>query len=232
MPSSGPAVSGVPRLRRFLCADPTHEASYRCRDRHCQSASYAHSYGCAQYRRATCTGPRDAKGHESNESAQHYRQGASGGRDQQESDYRQHSSGREAQRRVERRLYRASQDGSHAELVTGMGAERIRSRERFGDLAGQLYWEPAFDIDRGQFLLLALWMRLELAEFLFEIGSLNISLGADGHVLAGGHRHSAGNQCGYGRREYETRGGSGCNYADGNARHRNDSIIGTEYGSS
>jgi hypothetical protein len=102
-------------------------------------------------------------------------------------------------------LYGTSLNGSHAELVTGMGAERIRSRERFGNLAGQVDRKSTFDVDRGQFLSLALRMCLELAALLVEVGSLNISLRADGYVFSGGHRHRAGDQGGYRRREHETR---------------------------
>ena len=201
-------------------------------DRHRQSASYANSYSGSEYRRASRTRSCDAKGHQSKESAHHYCRGPNSGRDQQESDNRQHSSGREAHRRVERRLDWTSRDGSHAELVTRMCPERIRSRESFGDLVGQLEWKPTFDIDRGQFLLLGLWMGLQLAALLFEVGPLNVSLRADRNVFACSHRHGAGNQCGYGRCEHETRRSSSCNYSDRNARDRNNSIIGAEHGCS
>src|ERR1700674_4020455 len=110
-----------------------------------------------------------------------------------------------------------------------MGAERIRGRERFGDLAGQVDWKTSFDIDRGQLLPLALRMRLEFAPLLVEVSSLNISLRADGYVFPCGHRHCAGDQGGYGRREHETRRGSSSNHTDRNARDGDDSIIGTEY---
>jgi hypothetical protein len=205
-------------LYYLLSPDPADEPTNRGSDRHRQSASYANSYGCSQYRRAAGTRPGDAKRHQSKESAHHYCRCSSSGRDQQESDYRQHSSCGEAHRRVERRLDWTSRDRSHAELVTGMRPERIRSRERFGDLVGQLDWKPTFDIDRSQLLLLGLWMRLQLASFLVEVGSLNVSLRADGNVFACSHRHGPGNQRGYGRGEHETRRGSGCNHADGDAR--------------
>jgi len=129
-------------------------------------------------------------------------------------------------------LHGTSQDRGHAELVTRMGAERIRSRERLGDLAGQFDWEPTFDIDRCQLLLLDVWMRLELSAFLVEVGSLNVSLRADRYVFACGHRHSACDQGGYGRREDETGRGSSSNHTDRDARDRNNSIVGAEYGGS
>ena len=200
-------------------------------DRHCQSASHANSHSGSKYRRATRARTCDAKRYQRKESAQHHRRGPSSGRDQQERDYRQHSSGGEAQRRVESRLSWTSRDGGHAELVTGMRPERIRCGERFGDLVGQLAWKPTFDIDRSQLLLLGLWMGLELCALLVEVGLLDISLRADRNVFARGHRHSAGDQRGDCRREDETRRRSSCNYANCHAGHRDDSVIGAEYGS-
>ncbi len=180
--------------------DPTNQVTHHGCGRHRQSASHENSYGCAQYRRTPGSGPSDTKRREGNESAYHHRCRPSTGRDQQEGGNRQHGTSREAQRRIDRRLDGASQDGSHAEVVTGVRAERVGSRESIGDLAGQLLGKPTFDIDGGQFLLLDVWMRLELSSLLVEVSSLNISLRADRYVLARSHRHGSGDQCGCGRR--------------------------------
>jgi len=168
------------RLRPDATDKPTHHGG----DRHRQTPSNQDSYSRAQNRRASCTGSSDTKRHKSEEGACHHRPGPSGIRDQQKRDYRQECSGREAQRRIDRRLDGTSLDGGHAELVTGMGAEGIRGRESIGDFECQINRKPTFDIDRGQFLLLALRMRLELSALLVEVGSLNISLRADRYVFA------------------------------------------------
>jgi hypothetical protein len=92
--------------------------------------------------------------------------------------------------------------------------------------------QPTLHVDRGQLLPFALWMRLELSALLVEVGLLNISLRADGHIFPSGHRHRPGDQSGDCRREHEARRGSGCNHADRNARDGDDSIIGTEHSGS
>ncbi len=147
----------------------------------------------------------DAKRHQSNESAHHYRHGPSGGRDQQEGDNRQQCSGRKAQSRIDRRLDGTCKKCPHAELVAGMGAERIRSHERSSDLASQLRRKPTLDIDRRQLLHLTLRMRLKFSLLLIEVGSLRVSLRTNGYVFACGHRHGAGDQCRHGGREHKTR---------------------------
>jgi len=80
--------------------------------------------------------------------------------------------GREADRRIERRLDGTSQDGGQAELITGVSAQRVGRRERIGDLVRQLRRETTTDVDRGQFLPLNLRLRLEFASLLIEVSAL------------------------------------------------------------
>ena len=113
-----------------------------------------------------------------------------------------------------------------------MGAECVGSHERFGDLVRKRHGKSAADINGSQFPPLTLRMRLEFLSLLVKVGSLSVSLRADGYVFAGGHGHCSGDQCGDRSREHEACRGSRCNYTDCNAGDRNNSVICTEYGGS
>ena len=81
-----------------------------------------------------------------------------------------------------------------------MRGERATLRQRPRHLAGQLGGKPAPLIDLGQLLELSGWIARELSLLEADVGLLGIALGADGDILAGGHRERAGDQPGDARR--------------------------------
>ena len=64
--------------------------------------------------------------------------------------------------------------------------------QRPRDLLCQAWFETTLFIDRGQFAQLGVRVRGKLAPLKREIRDLRVSLRADGHKLAGRHRHGAG----------------------------------------
>ncbi len=76
-----------------------------------------------------------------------------------------------------------------AELVPGMGAERVLRHEWVRDPEGKVVVETAGDVDSRKFLTLGRRVLSELASFPCEIGLFGIGLRTHLDVLAGRHRH-------------------------------------------
>jgi hypothetical protein len=58
-----------------------------------------------------------------------------------------------------------------------------------GNLLGELGIKPATDVDRRQFLVLALVVCLQFRAFQLEVGQFRVCLGVHRHILACRHRH-------------------------------------------
>jgi hypothetical protein len=102
------------------------------------------------------------------------------------------SADREGRGGRQRGLQRAcARKVGHAELVTGVGTERIVRRELIGHVARQRGREPARHIDGGQFIALEVRRGRELGAFARQIGGLGVRLRADGHVFTRRHRQCA-----------------------------------------
>ena len=63
-----------------------------------------------------------------------------------------------------------------------------------GNLFRECRIEPASDVDRHQFLVLALVVCFEFRALKREVGLFGVCLRADRHVLPGSHRHRTSHQ--------------------------------------
>ena len=88
---------------------------------------------------------------------------------------------------------------------------------------------PTLDVDLGKLIKLELGILAQLLAFAREIGLLGVGLRADGHILAGSHRHSAGHQSRDPRNQdiVLRRGCRGD--ADDQARGRDNAIVGPQH---
>ena len=75
-----------------------------------------------------------------------------------------------------------------------MSAERIVRHQLLGDLGRQGRVQTAADIDGRQLPPLPGRVRVELQALERNVGALGVGLRVDGDILAGGHRHGAGDQ--------------------------------------
>jgi ABC transporter len=117
-----------------------------------------------------------------------------------------------------------------AELVAGMGFERIVGHQGLGDLLGQRRGEAAAFIDARQLGRLTLGVVCQLTFLEAQVSRLGVTLGADRYVLAGRHRPGAREQTGDpGRDDRAPRGARGGN-AEDQARSREDAVVGPQDG--
>jgi hypothetical protein len=63
-----------------------------------------------------------------------------------------------------------------------------------GDPFSEFRIKPASDVDRRQFIVLALAVCFQLLALKFEVGLFGVCLGVNRHVLPGGHRHGPSHQ--------------------------------------
>ena len=77
-----------------------------------------------------------------------------------------------------------------------MRAQGVMGHQLVGNLFGERGIEPASHVDRRQFLVLALVVRLQFRAFQLEVGLLGVRLRVHRHVFACRHRHRPGNQAG------------------------------------
>ena len=111
-----------------------------------------------------------------------------------------------------------------------MGAERILGHQLNRDLARQLRRDAALDVDLRQLLALARDIGAELRALARQLGVLDVGLRADRNVLAGGHRHGAGNEPGDAGDEHVAVGAAGGGDAGDEAGGRQDAVVGAEHG--
>ena len=136
---------------------------------------------------------------------------------------------REAGRRRERRLEgpRAEHVGD-AQLVARVAGQRIVRHQLDGHLLREARIEAAADVDRGQLGQLRVRLRGQLLLLAAEIGVLRVGLGADRHVLPGGHRHRAGDEPGGAGDQHARGAGVGRRHAEDEAGRRHDAVVGSE----
>src|SRR6185436_7337422 len=109
-----------------------------------------------------------------------------------------------------------------------MSGERVSVHELIGDLSGESRRESPGLIDPDQLGLLCLWGSCELMALPRQIGRLGVCLGADGDVLASGHRHGSRNEASDARDEDGGPPGACGGDTDDQARRRDESIVGSE----
>jgi hypothetical protein len=68
-----------------------------------------------------------------------------------------------------------------------MRSKGILHHELISNLARKLWGHTAFDIDRGQFVVLKSWVGTELGTLARKVGALGIRLGGDGNIFPSGH---------------------------------------------
>jgi hypothetical protein len=74
--------------------------------------------------------------------------------------------------------------------------ERVVFHQLGGDARGQRLVEPALHVDGRQLGVLLLGIRGQFPTLAREVGAFRVGLRADRHVLAGSHRHRAGDEAG------------------------------------
>jgi hypothetical protein len=83
---------------------------------------------------------------------------------------------------------------AEAEFVAGVGAQGVILRQLLCDLAGERAIKPTVHVDLGQLLEFVGRTACELDSFALQVRGFRVCLRADGHVLAGGHRHGSGHE--------------------------------------
>ena len=102
------------------------------------------------------------------------------------------------------------------------------SHQLFGDLFRKRRGDTAPHVNRGQFALLAVIICCQFRAFQAERRLLGICLGADGNVLASGHRHGARDQAGDSRDHHVAMRCTRCRDPEHEARGRNDAVVGAQ----
>ena len=119
---------------------------------------------------------------------------------------------------------------SEAELVAGVGAQRILRHKLLGDLCRESRCEPAINVDLRQLAHLGPRLLIERALFSLKVGGFRIGLRADRDVFARRHRHRACRPAGEGGGEDLPAARRGGGDADHEARRRDDAVIGPQHG--
>ena len=120
-------------------------------------------------------------------------------------------------------------NSENAELVPGVGAQRVLRHELVRHLQGEVVIEAASDVDSREFLPLRGWVLFEFASLPCEVGLLGVRLGTDRYVLAGSHRHRPGDQTGCTGDEDLPGGRRGGGDADDQAGRGDEAVVGAEH---
>ena len=154
-----------------------------------------------------------------------------GGRDNGR-EQRHRGAGSERCRRCQCRLHGTRRgDLRDAELIARVGAERVLGHQLHRDVARQLGIDAALDVDLRQLLPLALDVVGQLLRLACQLGVLGIGLRADRDVLAGRHRHGAGDEAGDAGDENVAMGAVRRGHAGDEAGGGQDAVVGAEHGS-
>ena len=110
-----------------------------------------------------------------------------------------------------------------------MGGQGIFRHQLLSNLPGKRLIDAALDVNFGKLIEFKLGILAQLLAFAREIRLFGVGLRADGHILAGGHRHGASHQCRDTRdQDIVMRRGRRGN-ADDQACGRDDAIVGPEH---
>jgi hypothetical protein len=108
-------------------------------------------------------------------------------------------------------------------------AQGVVGHQLLGHLFGELGIEPASDIDRRQFPVLAHVIGPQFRAFQLEVGLFGVCLRVHGHVFARGHRHRPGHQAGDTRHHYVAVTGMRRRDTEHQARRRKDPVVGAQH---
>ena len=97
-----------------------------------------------------------------------------------------------------------------------------------GDLFGESGIEPASDIDRRQFLVLAHVVVFQFPALQLEVGLFGIRLRVHRHVFARGHRHRPGDQAGHPRDHHVAVSRMRRRHSQHQTRRRKDPVVGAQ----
>ena len=111
-----------------------------------------------------------------------------------------------------------------------MSGEGVVSHELFGDLFRQGRVEPPLDVDIRQLLMLVGGIGGKFPAFPLDVSLFGIRLRTDGNVLAGSHRHRAGDEARDPGHQNLAAGDLRCRHPDHQARRRDDAIVRPQHG--
>jgi hypothetical protein len=111
-----------------------------------------------------------------------------------------------------------------------MDGKRIMLHELGRKLSCEIIRQAALDVDGGQLGTFKLGIFRQFLPLTGYVRRQGFRLRADRDVLAGGHRHSAGNQPGKASDKHGLSRTVGSGDSDDQAGSRQQSVIGTEYG--
>ena len=110
-----------------------------------------------------------------------------------------------------------------------MGSQGVFRRELLGNLSRKGLIDTALYVDFGKLIEFKLGIVAQLLAFACEIRLFRVGLRADGHILAGGHRHGARNQTRDTRDQDSALRRRRRGDADDQAGGRNDAIVGPKH---
>jgi hypothetical protein len=117
-----------------------------------------------------------------------------------------------------------------AELVAGVSAQRVVLHELVRDSPREVLAQSPSHVNPHELAVLAGIVGRELSALAREIRLLAVGLRPHGYVLAGGHRHRAGDGAGDAGGQQAHLARIGGRDADQQARRRDDAVVGAEHG--